>query len=128
MIKLILILFVLFISGNCCIFRQEDDKIYTVVEQNPEFPEGQAALFKWLSQNLKYPKRVVDDGCGKMVVQFVIEKNGRARFESCKFLHCSLKCNEMKNVIKNMPRWKAGQQNGKPVRVLYTLSINIRWE
>ena len=128
MIKLIQILLILSFLGNSCLFGQRDNKIYTVVEKNPEYPDGQAALFKWLSQNLKYPKRVVDDGCGKMVVQFVIEKNGRARFESCKFRNCSLKCNEMKNVIKNMPRWKAGRQNGKPVRVLYTLPINIRWE
>ena len=128
MIKLIPILFILSFFGNVALFGQKGNKIYTFVEEQPEYPEGQAALFKYLSQNLKYPKRAVDDGCGKMVVQFVIEKNGRTRFESCKFRNCSLKCYEMKNVIENMPRWKAGRQNGKPVRVLYTLPIIIEWE
>ncbi len=128
MIKLMTILFIISFFGNACFLGQKDNKIYTIVEENPEYPGGQAALFKYLSQNLKYPKNDSMDLCGRMMLQFVVEKNGRAIFDSCKFRNCPLQCNEMKSVINNMPRWKAGRQNGKTVRVALSLPIHIRLE
>jgi BlaR1 peptidase M56/Gram-negative bacterial TonB protein C-terminal len=129
--------------------------VYTIVEENPEFIGGQKAMFKWLGDSIRYPveaRRLKVEGT--VYVGFVVEKNGsitnvkikrnvpesvvdtvkvfgvdgavtgskivKRQDQSC--------ANEAIRVIKAMPKWKPGKQQGKPVRVAYTLPIKFKLE
>lgn len=110
-----------FLSG------QNDNQLYTVVEKPPEFPGGEAYLFKYLRDNLKYPKDITEI-CGTMTIQFSIEKSGYARLVKCGFGGCKSNCRGIKKFIQKMPRWQPAIKNGKPIRFLYTLPIKIEPE
>ena len=112
------------------IYGQSDDKIYTIVEQQPEYPEGQAALFKYLGNNIKITQDTLEFDCSNILIKFIVEKDGSAIYESCKFYGCKSPCpvETMKKLIEDMPKWKAGRQNGQTVRVAYSLSVKVRIE
>ena len=96
----------------------EDTMIFEVVEQRPSFPGGDAALMSWLSQNIKYPLVAAEMAIqGRVIVQFVVEKDGSITdVKVAKSVDPSLD-KEAARVIKSMPHWIAGRQNGSPVRV-----------
>ena len=98
-----------------------------IVEQQPEFPGGNEALFKFLSDNIVYPKLAQDEGySGKVYVQFVIRKDGSVKdVNVIRGLHKSLD-KEAVRVIKMMPNWKPGIQRGKPVNTRFTLPIYFK--
>lgn len=105
-----------------------EDGIYIVVEQMPEFPGGQQALFKYLEENVKYPTIAQENDIeGRVICQFVVNRDGSivdvvvVRSAGDQYLD-----NEAIRVIKSMPKWKPGKQKGKPVRVKYTIPINFR--
>ena len=104
----------------------EDNKIFEVVEQNPTFPGGTAALMSWLSQNIKYPVIAAENGVkGRVIVQFVVEKDGSITdVVVAKSVDPSLD-KEATRVIKNMPHWIPGRQNGSPVRVRFTVPVTF---
>jgi protein TonB len=104
----------------------EDNKIFEVVEQNPTFPGGTAALMSWLSQNIKYPVIAAENGVkGRVIVQFVVEKDGSITdVVVVKSVDPSLD-REATRVIKNMPHWIPGRQNGSPVRVRFTVPVTF---
>ena len=104
----------------------EDNKIFEVVEQNPTFPGGTAALMSWLSQNIKYPVIAAENGIkGRVIVQFVVEKDGSITdVVVVKSVDPSLD-KEATRVIKNMPHWIPGRQNGSPVRVRFTVPVTF---
>lgn len=104
----------------------EDNKIFEVVEQNPTFPGGTAALMSWLSQNIKYPVIAAENGVkGRVIVQFVVEKDGSITdVVVVKSVDPSLD-KEATRVIKNMPHWIPGRQNGSPVRVRFTVPVTF---
>lgn len=104
----------------------EDNKIFEVVEQNPTFPGGTAALMSWLSQNIKYPVIAAENGVkGRVIVQFVVEKDGSITdVVVAKSVDPSLD-KEAARVIKNMPHWIPGRQNGSPVRVRFTVPVTF---
>ena len=94
----------------------------------PEFPGGQEALFRFLSDNVKYPPIAQQNGIqGRVIVQFVVAKDGQivdahvVRTGGDPSLD-----KEALRVIKSMPRWIPGTQRGKPVRVQYTVPVNFR--
>ena len=101
-------------------------KIFEVVEQNPTFPGGTAALMSWLSQNIKYPVIAAENGVkGRVIVQFVVEKDGSITdVVVVKSVDPSLD-KEATRVIKNMPHWIPGRQNGSPVRVRFTVPVTF---
>jgi protein TonB len=105
----------------------EDNKIFEVVEQNPTFPGGTAALMSWLSQNIKYPVIAAENGVkGRVIVQFVVEKDGSSTdVVVVKSVDPSLD-KEATRVIKNMPHWIPGRQNGSPVRVRFTVPVTFK--
>ena len=105
----------------------EDNKIFEVVEQNPTFPGGTAALMSWLSQNIKYPVIAAENGVkGRVIVQFVVEKDGSITdVVVVKSVDPSLD-KEATRVIKNMPHWIPGRQNGSPVRVRFTVPVSFK--
>lgn len=106
----------------------EEEIVFMVVEVMPEFPGGQNALFKFLSENVKYPVIAQENGIqGRVIVQFVVDKDGSiVDVEVAKSGGDASLDKEAVRVIKAMPKWKPGKQRGKPVRVKYTVPVNFR--
>lgn len=105
----------------------EDNKIFEVVEQKPSFPGGDGALMSWLSQNIKYPSIAAEMGVqGRVIVQFVVEKDGSITdVKIAKSVDPSLD-KEAARVIKSMPQWIAGRQNGSAVRVRFAVPVTFK--
>ncbi len=107
----------------------EPDKVYNIamVEQKPEFPGGEAAMYKWLSDHINYPAAASEEGVqGRVVVEFVVSKTGA--IENVKVLrgrHQALD-KEAVRVVKAMPKWQPGRNNGQPVKVTYTLPVSFK--
>lgn len=103
---------------------QESSKPYTSVEQMPQFVGGDAALLKFLKENLKFP--VGETPEGRVVVRFVIDQNGDIQ-EPTVIRSLSAATNkEALRVIELMPRWTPGKQNGKTVSVYFTLPVQFQ--
>jgi len=105
----------------------DDQVVFQVVETMPSFPGGDAALFKFLSQNVKYPVIAQENGIqGRVICQFVVNKDGSiVDVEVVRSVDASLD-KEAIRVIKSMPKWSPGKQRGKSVRVKYTLPVNFK--
>ncbi|MBP5341034.1 MAG: energy transducer TonB [Bacteroidales bacterium] len=106
--------------------EEEEQQIFTVVENDPEFPGGMEALYKYLAQNIKYPQLARDNNItGRVYVTFVVERDGS--ITGCKVLRdigggCGA---EAVRVVKSMPKWTPGKQRGKAVRVQFNLPVNF---
>jgi protein TonB len=100
-----------------------------MVEQKPQFPGGDAAMYKWLSENISYPAAASEEGVsGKVTVQFVVEKDGRiTNVHVVRGKHPALDA-EAKRVVSKMPKWTPGRNNGQPVRVTYNLPVNFQFK
>lgn len=95
------------------------------IEVNPSFPGGQKAFYKFLSKNLKWPSDNMDDTFGRVIVGFVIEKDGHlSDFKVERSLGKKFDAEALR-VLKKSPKWIPGKQNGKLVRVRYTVPINF---
>lgn len=105
----------------------EANQIFTVVEQNPEFPGGEAALMQFIKKNLKYPAFAAENGIqGRVTLSFTVEKDGSiANIEVMRSPAEELS-KEAIRVVSSMPKWKPGKQRGKPVRVKYVLPVTFR--
>lgn len=102
-------------------------EVFSVVEQMPEFPGGTEELYKFLGENIKYPTQARENGIsGKVFVNFVVEPSGA--ITNVKLLRgISGGCDEEAiRVVKMLPRWKPGKQNGKAVRVSFNLPVNFQ--
>ncbi|MDE0771405.1 MAG: energy transducer TonB [Salibacteraceae bacterium] len=102
-------------------------EIFTIVEENAQFPGGESAMNKFLGENLKYPKMAQDAGIqGIVYVTFVVEPSGI--ITSIKILRgLGGGCDDAAvNAIKKMPKWNAGKQRGKAVRVQFNLPVRFR--
>ena len=104
-----------------------EDEIFVFVEDNPEFPGGEQALYRWLKKNLRYPAQAEDAGItGTVHVQFVVSKDGSIKdVKIGRSVESSLD-KEAERVVKLMPKWRPGKQRGKPVNVRYQLPITFR--
>ena len=106
----------------------EEQTIFEVVEQMPEFPNGgMAGLMQFLSKNIKYPTIAQENGTqGRVTVQFVVNKDGS--IVDAKVIRGvdPYLDKEALRVIGTMPKWKPGMQRGKPVRVKYTVPVMFR--
>ena len=102
-------------------------KIFDIVEQMPSFPGGNKALFDYLSENIKYPILAEENGIqGRVIVTFVVEKDGSiTEAKVVKSVHPSLD-KEALRVVKGMPKWIPGVQNGVPVRTKYTIPVTFK--
>ncbi len=107
--------------------KEEENKVFDVVEQMPEFPGGQAALMEYLSKNVKYPVVAQENGVqGRVVVSFVVERDGSVTdVQVVKSVDPSLD-REAVRVISSMPKWIPGKQNGQAVRVKYNVPVSFR--
>ncbi len=107
--------------------KEEETKVFDVVEQMPQFPGGNAALFEYLSKHIKYPVIAEENGIqGRVIVTFVVERDGSITdVKVVKSVDPSLD-KEAQRVVKGMPRWIPGKQNGSAVRVKYTVPVTFR--
>ncbi len=107
--------------------EEETEEIFTIVEDPCEFPGGMGKLNKYLRDNIEYPEIAQENGIqGRVIVEFVVEKNGKpSQVKVLRGVDPALD-KEAIRVVKNMPAWKPGKQQGKPVRQRFTLPVVFR--
>ena len=105
----------------------DNDSIYQIVDEIPQFPGGESAMMNYVSGNIKYPQEARDkEIAGRVFIGFVIEKDGSV--SNVKVLRgigggCD---EEAVRVVSSMPKWKPGIKDGKPVRVSYMMPLNFK--
>ena len=107
--------------------KEEENKVFDVVEQMPSYPGGMGALMQYLSSNIKYPAIAEENGIqGRVICTFVVERDGSITdVKIAKSVDPSLDKEAMR-VVSKMPKWIPGKQNGSAVRVKYTLPVTFR--
>ena len=105
----------------------DENSVYQVVEEMPEFPGGMAECMKFLGENIKYPTQAQENGKeGRVIVQFVVNRDGSIVEPSVvRGVDPELDAEALR-VISIMPKWKPGKQRGKAVRVKYTIPVMFR--
>ncbi len=104
----------------------EETHIFLVVENMPEFPGGESSMYKFIGNNIEYPRMAKESGIsGRVFVTFVVERNGSVTDVQV-LRGIGGGCDEEAvRVIKMMPKWNPGKQRGKPVRVQYRMPIKF---
>lgn len=115
-------------TGTGVVEDPSENQVFTIVEQMPEFPGGEAAFFKYLQANLKYPAMEKENNIsGTVHLTFVVDKDGVIKdiqvLRGVKGGPALEK--EAVRVVANMPPWKPGKNNGHPVKVQYNLPIRF---
>ena len=107
--------------------KVEDDTVFEFLEEPAEFPGGQAAMLKWLSDHIKYPAIASENNIqGRVMVSFVVERDGSvSNIKVLRGVDPSLD-KEAIRVVGEMPKWKPGMQTGKPVRSRFNLPVTFR--
>lgn len=106
--------------------EEVEEEVVIIPDVNPEFPEGEAKLYEYLSENIKYPEMArSSEITGKVYVQFVVEKDGSITNIQVKRDIGGGCGDEAKRVVKNMPKWKPGKVGGRSVRSQFILPINF---
>jgi len=102
---------------------------FRVVEEMPEFPGGTGKMMKYISENTRYPQSAKDSAySGTSYIRFIVDTAGYIKEATVLkgMRHCPECDQEALRVVKAMPRWKPGRQNGNPVNVYYNLPIRFR--
>ena len=107
--------------------QQKKNKVYDQPEVLPEFPGGMQKLMEYLRTSVKYPSEAQKKSIqGRVLVQFIVEKNGTiSHLEISKATHPLLD-NEALRVVESMPKWTPGKVKGKAVRTSMTLPISFK--
>ena len=109
--------------------KPKEEEVFMIVEQVAEFPEGAAAMYKWLSQNIKYPAVARENNIqGKVILRFIVEKDGSVNNVTVLRGTNELLDKEAVRVVSQMPKWKAGKQRGNAVRSYFTLPVVFKLE
>ncbi|MBE6340326.1 MAG: energy transducer TonB [Bacteroidales bacterium] len=110
-----------------CRDLREDDEVWLIADEMPEFPGGREALRKYLQESIHYPKEaIVDKIQGRVFVSFVVDSDGSVYNVKVTRPFNELLDAESIRIVKSMPRWKPGKRDGVPVKVSYTVPINFR--
>lgn len=105
----------------------KDSVVLKTVEQLPEFPGGIVQFMKWLTRNLRYPSVAQSQRIqGKVVVSFIINKDGSIASPTIVQSADPLLDREAMRVIRMMPHWKPGLQDGKPCRTMFAIPVNFQ--
>ena len=106
---------------------KKNDMVFDVVEVMPQYPGGQIAMMKYIMENMKYPKQAMKEGIqGRVAVRFIVEKDGSiSDVKPILSVHPLLN-KEAVRVVKSMPKWSPGKQNGKPVRVRFNVPVMFK--
>lgn len=104
-----------------------EDKVFYTAEQPPKFPGGDAALMRYLAENIHYPAIAQENGIeGRVVVQFIVKKDGSiGQAKIARSVDHSLD-KEALRVVKTFPEFEPGRMNGEPVDVWYTLPVSFK--
>ena len=123
----LMILVLLFSFTTSTAQTKKNNMVYDVVEVMPQYPGGQIAMLKYIMENIKYPKQIMEEGIqGRVTVSFIVEKDGRvSNVRLLRSVQPSLD-KEAIRVVKSMPKWTPGKQNGKPVRVRFNLPVMFK--
>lgn len=107
--------------------EEEQPMNIAMVEQKPQFPGGDTEMYKWLGSNIVYPPAAAEEGVsGRVVVEFVVGKDGSiTNVKVVRPRHPALD-KEAVRVVKAMPKWIPGRNNGQPVKVTYTLPVTFK--
>jgi protein TonB len=107
--------------------HEEENKVFEAVEQMPTFPGGAGALQKYLHDNVRYPVVAQENGVqGRVVISFIVERDGSITdVNVVKSIDPSLD-QEASRVVRSMPHWIPGKQNGSAVRVKYNVPVSFR--
>lgn len=107
-------------------FEPVQGDVFDVVEEMPQYPGGPQALFKFLGENVQYPAEAEKAGIqGRVIATFVVEKDGSISQPTIVKSVDPLLDAEAIRVISAMPNWIPGKQNGKVVRVKYTVPLSF---
>ena len=108
--------------------EEEEEVVFKVVEQQAEFPGGPQAMFKYLSEHIKYPVICQENGIqGKVICQFTVNKDGSiVDIQVLRSSGHDALDKEAMRVIQSMPKWAPGKQRGKPVRSRFTLPVTFK--
>lgn len=109
------------------IAKTEEEEIFRGVEQNPEFPGGEKAMYAFLSKHIQFPSQAQRaNQTGRVTLQFVVEKDGSiGNIRVLKGI--GFGCDEEAiRVVKSMPKWNPGRQNGRAVRVYFNLPVHFK--
>ena len=149
MYKLFSFSFFLFLSNTAFSQVEKKAEIKNIIEINPEFPGGQNELFRFIGKNLRYPANSREKGnMGTIYVQYIIDSTGRvikpvikaqklyklkrknifSKIQTLQVDNDIDLAEECLRIVKLMPEWKPGTQDGKPVQVTYTLPIKFKIE
>lgn len=106
--------------------KTAQEEVFFIVDEMPEFPDGQLALRKFIAQTIKYPVKAQENGIqGKVFVNFVVAKDGSVKnARIVRGVDPSLD-QEALRVVNSLPKWKPGKQKGEEVAVSYTVPINF---
>lgn len=106
----------------------EEETVFQVVEQQPEFPGGMKALMKYLQENIQYPRISRDNNSqGRALIRFVVNTDGSIQgAEVMKSSGDIYLDKEAVRVVSTMPKWSPGKQSGKAVRVYFVLPVQFR--
>lgn len=114
-------------SSQAPIKQSASDEVFVVVETQPEFPGGNAAMMRFISDNLKYPTVAQENGIqGRVIINFVVEKDGSLSDATIVRSIDPVLDKEAVRVVESMPKWKPGTQKNEAVRVRFTLPIVFR--
>lgn len=108
-------------------YTSDENQVYDVIEEMPQFPGGESELLKYLGKNIIYPRSALKQGIhGRVIVRFVINKSGETeKVEVVRSLNPA--CDrEAIRVVKSLPKWIPGKLNGENVSVWFTLPINFK--
>ena len=106
---------------------QDTAAVLRTVEQLPEFPGGIVEFMKWLTRNLRYPPIAQQQKIrGKVVVSFIINKDGSIASPRIVTSADPILDREAMRVVKIMPRWKPGMEDGKPCRTMFAIPVNFQ--
>jgi periplasmic protein TonB len=109
--------------------RPAQEVVFTSIDEMPQFPGGMPALMDYLGKNIQYPSKAKkNDIEGRVIVKFVVCENGTLCNEEIVKSIGGGCDEEVIRVVKAMPNWKPGKQNGKAVRVYYTLPVTFRFK
>ena len=105
----------------------DEDRVYDVVDQMPQFSGGHEKLKEFIEKNRRYPKSLQDRGIqGRVVVTFVVKKTGRISHAKVVRGVVPVLDREALRVVRKMPRWIPGKMGGKNVNVRYTIPVDFR--
>jgi protein TonB len=124
--------------GVQAVAQSQKELVYTVVEEEPEFPGGSAALSQYLAQNIKFPSALMrkNYNTGPVAAKFIIDKAGEVHDVriTTKPLPKEMRKGMQEFMtaiiaaVEKMPRWRPGQVNGQSVSVFYTLPIEVNMQ